>query len=66
VFVQGSKEGDDLSRMYANWRPPKPGACKSAHFHAFVKHFVEGITMTLDFPPIPGLDSAGNEEEQHQ
>lgn len=33
--------------MYAIWRPPKPGACKSAHFHAFVKHFVQGITMTL-------------------
>jgi len=55
-FVQGSKQGDDLARMYANSRPPKPGACKSAHFHALVKHFVEGIAMTLYPPPIPGLE----------
>jgi hypothetical protein len=64
-FVEGSKQGDDLARMYANSRPSKPGTCKSAHFHALVKHFVEGITMTLYPPPIPDPDSARNEEEQH-
>ena len=62
-FVQGSKEGDDLARVCANSRPPKPGACKSAHFHALVKHWVEGIAMTLYPPPIPGLDSTRDEEE---
>ena len=52
-FVQGSKQGDDLARMCANSRPPKPGTCKSAYFHALVKHFVQGIAMTLYPPPIP-------------
>jgi hypothetical protein len=65
-FVQGSKQGDDLARMYAYSRPPKPGACRSAHFHALVRHFVEGIAMTLYPPPIPGLDSTGNEGEQRR
>ena len=63
-FVEGAKEGDDLARMYANSRPPEPGACKSAHFHALVRHWVQGIAMTLYPPPIPGLDSARDEEEQ--
>jgi len=62
-FIQGSKQGDDLARMCANSRPPEPGTCKSAHFHALVKHFVEGIAMTLYPPAIPGMDSACDKEE---
>jgi len=63
-FVEGAKEGDDLARMYADCRPPEPGACKSAHFHALVRHWVEGVAMTLYPPPIPGLDADFDRGEQ--
>jgi hypothetical protein len=56
TFLDSSTGSEDVVEMYATCPPPRPGKCRSAHFHHYVKLRARAALPTLlrDRVPRPG------------
>ncbi len=47
MFLDSSTDLEDVVKMYATCLPPRPGKCRSAHFHHYIKFRVRAALRTL-------------------
>ncbi len=56
MFLDSSTDLEDVVEMYVTCPPPRPGRCRSQHFHHYLKLRVRAAMLTLlrDRVPRPG------------
>jgi hypothetical protein len=56
MFLDFSIDPEDIVEMYVTCPPPRPGQCRSGHFHGYIRHRVRSALPTLlrDRMPRPG------------
>jgi hypothetical protein len=56
VFLESSTDLEDVVEMHVTCPPPRPGRCRSQHFHHYLKLRVRAAMLTLlrDRVPRPG------------
>jgi hypothetical protein len=56
MFLDSSTDLEDVVKMHVTCPPPRPGRCRSQHFHGYIRHRVRSALPTLlrDRVPRPG------------